>query len=215
MHFNLEEQEQLAELKAWWKQYGKWLLVIAVILALSYSGYVSWNWWQNRQAVTASKLYETLLQSAVKQDLPTTLRAAEDLQKQYSGTAYAGMAGLVTAQLANAAGDLGAAQKQLRWTMESAKSDAHRDLARSRLISILIDQGDFANAEKLADQSASKAFAPLMLERKGDVYLAQDRQDQAREQYQKAWDLLSKNAEAADEAKRLLRIKLEAVGGRS
>jgi len=125
MHFNLEEQEQLAELKAWWKQYGKWLLAIAVILALSYSGYVSWNWWQNRQAVAASKLYETLLQSAVKQDLPGTLRAAEDLQKGYSGTAYAGMAGLVTAQLANAAGDLGAAQKQLRWTMETAQSDAH------------------------------------------------------------------------------------------
>ena len=80
MHFNLDEQEQLAELKAWWKQYGKWLIAILILILLSYSSYTTWNWWQNRSSVAASKLYDTLLISAQKQDVPGVLRASKDLK---------------------------------------------------------------------------------------------------------------------------------------
>lgn len=125
MHFNLDEQEQLAELKAWWKQYGKWLIAILILILLSYSSYTSWNWWQNRSSVAASKLYDTLLISAQKQDVPGVLRASKDLQDQYSSTSYAGMAGLVAAQIANSSGDMGAAEQQLRWTMSKALSLIH------------------------------------------------------------------------------------------
>jgi predicted negative regulator of RcsB-dependent stress response len=214
MHFNLEEQEQLAEFKAWWKQYGKLLIAAAVAIALAYSAYVGYGWWQQRQAMGASKLYETLLLSAQKQDIPGTLRAANDLQDQFSSTSYAGMSALVAAQVANASGDMVGAEKNLRWSVENAKVDSHRDIARSRLVSLLIDKGDFAEAQKLAAGSVSKPFEALMLERRGDVELAQQKNPEARKFYQEAWDKLAKNPEAADEAKRLLKIKLDAVGGR-
>ena len=105
MHFNLEEQEQLAEFKAWWKQYGNWLIGGLIVILLSYSVYTGWGWWQNRQSQGASKLYDTLLVAAQKQDVPAVLRAADDLQQQFSSTSYAGMGGLVAAQIANASGD--------------------------------------------------------------------------------------------------------------
>jgi predicted negative regulator of RcsB-dependent stress response len=214
MHFNLEEQEQLAELKAWWKQYGKWLIAILILILLSYTSYTTWNWWQSRSSLAASKLYDTMLISAQKQDVPGVLRATKDIQEQFSSTSYAGMAGLVAAQVANSSGDMGAAEQQLRWTMSKASSDAHRDVARARLVSLLIDKPDFAEAEKVASTSVSKAFEPLLLERRGDVQLAQQKMAEARQFYQQAWDKLSKNPDAADEAKRLLKIKLDAVGGR-
>ncbi len=214
MHFNLEEQEQLAELKAWWKQYGKWLIAALIAILIAYLSFTGWNWWQNRVALGATKLYDTLLVSAQKQDVPGVLRAANDIQEQYGSSSYAGMAGLVAAQVANASGDMANAEKHLRKTMEDAKSHAHRDLARARLVSLLIDQAKFNDAEKIAAASVSDAFVPLMLERRGDVQLAQQKTLEARQFYQQAWDKLAKNPEAPDEAKRLLKIKLDAVGGR-
>lgn len=214
MHFNLEEQEQLAELKAWWKQYGKWLIAALIAILVAYLSFTAWNWWQNRLAQGATKLYDTLLVSAQRQDVPGVLRAASDIQDQYGSTSYAGMAGLVAAQVANASGDMANAEKQLRKTMEDAKSVAHRDLARARLVSLLIDQAKFADAEKIAAASVSDAFVSLILERRGDVQLAQQKTVEAKKFYQQAWDQLSKNPEAPDEAKRLLKIKLDAVGGR-
>jgi predicted negative regulator of RcsB-dependent stress response len=214
MHFNLEEQEQIAEIKAWWKKYGKWLLIVIAAGLLSYGSYATLNWWQLRQSQSASKLYDTLLVLAQKQDVPGTLRAANDIQDQYGSTSYAGMSGLVAAQIADSAGDMAAAEKNLRWTMDKAKSEAHGDLARVRLISLLIDKGDFTEAEKLAKASVSKAFMPLLLERRGDVQFAQQKNAEARKAYLEAWDLIEKNPEAADEAKRLLKVKLDAVGGR-
>ena len=213
MHFNLEEQEQLAEFKAWWKQYGKWLMVTAAVILLGYASYSGWGWWSNKQAENASKLYDTLLVSAQKQDVASVLRAATDIQDQFSSTSYAGMAGLVAAQIANAAGDMANTEKQLRWTADKAKSDAHADLAKVRLISLLIDKGDFVAAEKIAAESVSKSFKPLLIERRGDIQLAQQKNAEARKAYQEAWELLAKNPEAPDEAKRLLKVKLDAVGG--
>ena len=213
MHFNLEEQEQLAEFKAWWKQYGKWLMATAAVILLGYASYSGWGWWANKQSESASKLYDTLLVCAQKQDVASVLRAATDIQDQFSSTSYAGMAGLVAAQIANAAGDMANTEKQLRWTADKAKSDAHADLAKVRLISLLIDKGDFVAAEKIAAESVSKSFKPLLIERRGDIQLAQQKNAEARKAYQEAWELLAKNPEAPDEAKRLLKVKLDAVGG--
>lgn len=214
MHFNLEEQEQIAEIKAWWRKYGNWLLIVIAACLLSYGSYVTFNWWQLRQSQSASKLYDTLLVLAQKQDVSGTLRVANDIQHQYSSTSYAGMSGLVAAQIADSAGDMNSAELNLRWTMNKAKSEAHGDLARIRLIALVIDKGDFAEAEKLANVNVSKAFMPLLFERRGDIQLAQQKNSEARKAYLEAWDLIEKNPEAADEAKRLLKVKLDAVGGR-
>jgi predicted negative regulator of RcsB-dependent stress response len=215
MHFNLEEQEQLADFKAWWKRYGNWLLAIILVLAVSYISYAGYGWWNKKSSLGASKVYELVLTGAQKQDIPLILKATADLQDQFQSTSYAGMASLVAAQVTNAAGDLANSEKNLRWAVDKAKFDSHQDIARARLVSLLIDQDKFDEARKVAAASVSKPFEPLILERRGDVELAQQKNTEARKFYQQAWDLLLKNVDASDESKRLLKVKLDAVGGRS
>jgi predicted negative regulator of RcsB-dependent stress response len=215
MHFNLEEQEQLAEFKAWWKRFGKWILAPIVAVTVGYISYATYGWWNKKSSLGASKVYELVLTGAQKQDIPLILKATADLQDQFQSTSYAGMASLVAAQVTNAAGDLANSEKNLRWAVEKAKVDAHQDIARARLVSLLIDQDKFDEARKVAAASVSKPFEPLILERRGDVEFAQQKNAEARKFYQQGWDLLLKNADASDESKRLLKVKLDAVGGRS
>ena len=46
--YDLEEQEQISELKAWWAQNGKWITTLAVVAALASVGWQGWQWYQNR-----------------------------------------------------------------------------------------------------------------------------------------------------------------------
>ena len=48
-HLDLEEQEQLDELKTWWKVYGNLVTAIVVALALAVLAWQGWNWWQRQQ----------------------------------------------------------------------------------------------------------------------------------------------------------------------
>ena len=64
MALDLEEQEQLAELKAWWKQYGNLLINVATAAAVVFIAWFGWNWYQRSQAGQASTVYAVLLWAA-------------------------------------------------------------------------------------------------------------------------------------------------------
>ncbi|HJW56494.1 MAG TPA: tetratricopeptide repeat protein, partial [Burkholderiaceae bacterium] len=68
MAYDLEEQEQLASLKAWWNQFGNlvtWLLIIALA---GYAAWTGWNYYQRTQSVQAGQLYEELQKAAASKD---------------------------------------------------------------------------------------------------------------------------------------------------
>ena len=58
-----------------------------------------------------------------------------------------------------------------------------------------------------------QGFEALWLERRGDWYLAQKNMDDARKSYEAAWKQLNDVKEFPEEARRLLKVKLDAVGG--
>ncbi|MBJ7380066.1 MAG: tetratricopeptide repeat protein [Polynucleobacter sp.] len=218
MALDLEEQEQLANLKTFWHKYGKQIITVLVIILLGYSANMGWKWWKNSQANEASKLYETLLNSTVKNDLAQTYLAAEDLQKKFGSTAYAAMGSLVAARVASDANDSAKAQQFLRWTAKDAADDSYRAIAQMRLVSLLIDQGGDAamsEADQLLKTKPVNGFEALWLERRGDWYLTQQKISEARSSYQEAWKILLNNKEFPEEAKRLLKVKLDVVGGAS
>ena len=64
MAYNLEEQEQLESLKAFWNRYGNFIVTIVAVLALSIAGWRAWGWYQERQSTQASVVYEQLRQAA-------------------------------------------------------------------------------------------------------------------------------------------------------
>jgi len=151
MALDLEEQEQIANLKSFWNRFGKYIIGVVTVALFTYAAFSGWNWYQRSQAAEAAKLYETLLGTLTKNERDKTYLAADDLQKKFAGTAYAAMGSLVAAKIAADANDGAKAQIYLKWAANKASDDAYRALAQLRLVGLLIDQGtDFTMSE--ADQ---------------------------------------------------------------
>ena len=157
-----------------------------------------------------------MVSAIAKGDKEQTLRAADDLQKDYARTPYAPMSSLIAARIASDAGDSAKALEYLRWAAKNASNDGYLGLAKMRLVSQLIEQStekDMADADQILKEKAITGFNALWLERRGDWYLAQKKIDQAKASYQDAWKTLDQAKEFPEEARRLLKVKLDAVGG--
>ena len=216
MPLDLEEQEQLDQLKAFWQKYRNLITGVVTAALFAYATYSGYQWWRNSQALEASKLYETMVGAIAKGDKDQTLRAADDLQKDYARTPYAPMSSLIAARIAADAGDNAKALDYLRWVAKNASNDGYLALAKLRLVSQLIEQGsekDFAEADQILKDKPVAGFEALWLERRGDWYLAQKKNAEAKASYQDAWKALDQAKEFPEEARRLLKVKLDAVGG--
>ena len=216
MPLDLEEQEQLDQFKAFWQKYRNLITGVVTAALFAYAAYSGYQWWRNSQALEASKLYETMVTAIAKGDKEQTLRAADDLQKDYARTPYAPMSSLVAARIASDAGDNAKALDYLRWAAKNASNDGYLGLAKMRLVSQLIELGtekDFSEADQILKEKPITGFNALWLERRGDWYLAQKKMDQAKASYQDAWKTVDQVKEFPEEARRLLKVKLDAVGG--
>jgi len=216
MPLDLEEQEQLDQFKAFWQKYRNIITGVATAVLFAYAAYSGYQWWRNSQALEASKLYETMVSAITKGDKDQTLRASDDLQKNYGRTPYAAMSSLIAARIASDAGDSAKALDYLRWAAKNASNDGYLALAKLRLVTQLIELGsekDFAEADQVLKEKPIAGFEALWLERRGDWYLAQKKNVEAKTSYQEAWKKLDQAKEFPEEARRLLKVKLDAVGG--
>ena len=216
MPLDLEEQEQLDSLKAFWEKYRSLIMGVVTAVLFVFAAYNGWQWWKNSQATEAGKLYETMMGSIEKGNKEQSMQAADDLQKQFSGTSYAPMASLIAAKLAADAGDAAKSQAYLRWVSEKATNEGYQALGKLRLATALMDEGSaksLAEADAILKGKPTLGFEPLWLERRGDWYLVQGKNADARASYLQAWKLLEKSKEFPQEARSLLKVKLDAVGG--
>ena len=217
--YDLEEQEQISELKTWWKMYGN--LVTAVLLAVSAGavGWQAWNWYQRTQAAEASVIYAAVQKGAMERDPKRVREAAGELTEKYPGTAYAAMAALISARMQFDAGDLKTARAQLQWVADQARDRDLRDLGRLRLAHVLFDDKALDEALKLLADEPVPAFAARFGELKGDILLAQGKHAEAKVAYQAA---LAKQDAAEKDAgsqggretqyRDLLQLKLDSLG---
>ena len=216
MPLDLEEQEQLDSFKAFWEKYRSLIMGVLTAVLFVFAAYNGWQWWKNSQATEAGKLYETMMSSIEKGNKAQSMQAADDLQKQFAGTSYAPMASLIAAKLAADAGDAAKSQAYLRWVAEKAANDGYQALGKLRLATALMDEGgakSLAEADTILKGKPTLGFEPLWLERRGDWYLVQGKNADARTSYLQAWKLLEKSKEFPQEARSLLKVKLDAVGG--
>ena len=217
--YDLEEQEQISELKTWWKMYGN--MVTAVLLAVSAGvvGWQGWSWYQRTQAAEASVIYAAVQKGAVERDAKRVREAAGELTEKYPGTAYAAMAALTSARMQFDAGDLKTARAQLQWVADKARDRDLRDLGRLRLAHVLFDDKALDEALKLLADEPVPAFAARFGELKGDILVAQGKNAEAKAAYQAA---LAKQ-DAAEKAegnqggretqyRDLLQVKLDSLG---
>ncbi|MEO5353559.1 MAG: tetratricopeptide repeat protein [Magnetococcus sp. XQGC-1] len=209
MAYDLEEQEQLATLKAVWKQYGNLVTWIVIIALVGYAAWSQWNNYQNNQAGQASQLYEELLKSVSDKDASKILRTTTDLKEKFPSTAYAPMGAFVTAKAFFDSGDLKSAKSQLQWIIDSGKSDEYKALAKLRLAGLLLDDKSYDDALKQLTGEFPAELQVQVEDRKGDVYVALGKVTEARKSYQAAIDKMTDK----DPIKQLVQLKLDAIGG--
>jgi len=140
MALDLEEQEQVAELKAWWQQHGRLITAVIVAAALGFSGWQGWRLYQQSQAANAAGLYDTLARAAEAGDGKAMRDAGGTLIESYPRTLYASMGALVAARFHFDRNDLKSAKVQLQWVLDHTPSEEMRDLARLRLAAVLLDE---------------------------------------------------------------------------
>lgn len=209
MAYDLEEQEQLATLKAWWARYGNlvtWLL--AAVLA-AYAGWSAWKYYQRDQAAKGAVLYEEIVKAAEAKDAEKLNRATADMKDRFGGTLYAPMGALLAAKNAFDQGDLKNAKAQLQWVVDSGRGEEFKSLARIRLAGILLDEKAYDEGLKVLAADFPEQFAALVADRRGDLLVAQDKIDEARTAYQTALD----KTEIKNPARQLIQLKLDAIGG--
>ncbi len=208
---DLQEQEQIDQLKAFWNQYGNlitWTLTLALAGFAAWNG---WNWWQREQSVKASALYDELDRVAQAGDAERVARAFGDLRQRFPRTLQAQQGALLAAKVQADKGQADAALATLAWVADNAGEEEYRIVARLRAAGLLMDKKQYDEALKQLDaaaQAKAREFDALIADRRGDVLAAQGKPAEAVAAYKKAWDAL----DAKLEYRRLVDAKLTALG---
>lgn len=208
MAYDLEEQEQLESLKAWWNQYGNVITWVLIAGLLAFAAWGGWNYWKRTQARDAALLYEQVTKAADARDADRVKRAATDLESKFGGSAYGPMSALVAAKTLYDAGDLAGAKAQLQWAIDHGDGE-YAHLARVRLAGVLLDEKAYDQGLALLKEDPPAPFVALYADRRGDLLAAQDKRDGARTAYRLALDKLG----AGDAGMRqVIQFKLDALG---
>lgn len=206
--FDLQEQEQIAEFKAWWAQWGKLLIAAVVAVVVGYFGRYGWNAYQKSQADEAAAAYAKVETAFKAKDAAKTRAAADEMSKDRSGHALTARAMLLAAKLAFDGNDLAGARSALEWVIANAKEDEVADIASLRLSAVLLDQKQFDAALKAVETPRQEGFKATFADARGDVLAEKGDKAGARKAYQDAVAKLEKDAPA----RQMIEVKLSALG---
>ena len=181
--YDLEEQEKLDDLKAWWEQNSKYVSAAVVVVALIVIGVQGWRWYQRTQAEQASVLYQAVSQAARSNDAAKAKEPASQIVDRFSGTAYAPRAALLYAKLLYDAGDKAGARAQLQWVVDHASEDELKTIARFRLAQAMLDEKQYDDALKTLDVTTDDAFAGVFADLKGDILASAGKNAEAKAAY--------------------------------
>lgn len=207
MAYDLEEQEQLDELRVWWNKNGNLVTWIVLVVAIGYAGFQGWKFYEQKQTVEASSKFETLRELGPKDDKAIQAISGELIEK-YASTPYAGRAAIAAARTNLNAKDVKSAKAQLEWASKNAKEDAVKAIALLQLAALQYDQKDYDAALKTLQEKHDAGFDGLFADLKGDVLVAQNKKDEAKTAYTEALSKL----DAEGQYFQFTQHKLEALG---
>lgn len=208
MAFDLEEQEQLAELKAWWKDHGTYVVLAIAACAVALAGYQGWRHYRHSQAAAAAALYAQLDEADRARDRNKVRDLAAQLAGNYGSTPYGALGAMAAARVSFESGDLADAKTRLAWALEHAREDAVKDVARLRLAAVLLDEKNYPEALKTLDSKPPDAMAGLYADLRGDILVAMGNHAEARNAYQLALD----KSEGGSPYRATVQLKLDALG---
>ncbi len=182
------EEQQVENLKKWWRENGRMAFIGVVLGLAAFFGWMYWQKHQKNQALQASALYNQLIKAVAENKKDSAAELAERIQSQFVGTDYAAFSHLFLAKLAVQKNDLPAARQWLERQMaHDNKELAH--IARIRLVRLMLHNKEYEQGLKVINQvdAADLAgFSAVYDELTGDLYAALGRLDLARTAYQNA-----------------------------
>jgi predicted negative regulator of RcsB-dependent stress response len=205
---DLEEQEQLDQIKHFWKTYGNLISWLLMAILCSYAAWNGYQYWARSQATKAAALYDEVERAAASGDLARVERSLADMKDKFGTTQFAQQSALLAAKMLQSQGKIDAARDALSWVANGASDKAYRDIARLRLAALQLDTKAYDDALKQLSQDFTPAMVGLAADLRGDVLQAKGQSAQAVAAYQQAWQKL---AETPD-YRRLVQAKLNALG---
>lgn len=183
--YSLEEQEQLASLKAFWAKYGNFILTVLILVFGAFAINNGWKWWQSSQSLEAVAAYEKLEAAVAQGDIALVGDIQKTLVDEHSGTSYAARGSLLASKALFDEGKIEEAKTSLQWVANEAKLDEYAATARLMLAGIQLEEGDFTAAKGTLDKTYA-GFEGLFHDRLGDIALAENDPATARTQYEAA-----------------------------
>ncbi len=184
-HYDLEEQEQLAALKAWWQTYGNGVCAFVLLLALSVLGWNSFSWYQYKKANEAALVYQQFNVALSAKDSARITALAGELIEKYPTQTYATLAALEAGAFSWGNKDPKTAEQQLKWASEKGTSNL-KDVARLRLSNFYLDEKNWQAALNAVKTPQSPRFLPTFLDLQGDIYWAWGKTEEALKTWEKA-----------------------------
>lgn len=182
--YDLEEQEKIDSIKAWWKAQGTLILILIAAFVVGIAGVQAWNYYQKQKTEQAAELYDNVLKAQGSGDAKKIGDAARLLMEGFPSSGYASRAALISAQASFDTGDLQNTKSRLQWTLDNSKEDELKDLVRLRLAGVLLDEKKYGEAVGLLETKHGESFDGLYADLKGDILSAMGKPADARAAYQ-------------------------------
>lgn len=205
---DLQEQEQLDELKAFWNKYGNLITGLLIVVFGAYAAWNGWQWYQRDQGVKAGAMFEELDRAAVAGDAERSGRIFADLRERYPRSTFAAQGALLAARVQFERGQADAARASLQWLAENGREDEARTVARLRLAALQGEARQYDEALKTLEGAKAAGFEALVADRRGDLLAAQGKPAEARTAYEAAYAAMSDQVAY----RRLIEAKLTAMG---
>lgn len=208
MAAHLEEQQELDNFKYFWKSTGRWLFALLIAAALGYLGYTMYKSHKVSQSQEAAEVLAKIVDKMQAKASQAEVNAElANLQQNYSDSIAAAQATLMAAATEYDARRYDVAEGHLNWVLQNQKAPLVQALAAQRLGIVLLQQKKYDAAINALNTQVEADFEPLMLETKGDVYVAQNKTKEAVQSYEAA---LSKMPQTAV-GRELLQMKIDSL----
>lgn len=205
---DLQEQEQLEALKAWWNDNSNWVLGALLVAFIAIGGWRGWQYYHNQQATEAATLYQQVIEQVASNDPKRVNDAAAAVIDKFASTAYAARAALLAAQVNEQGKDMAHAKTQLQWVIDHSSEATLKDVARLRLAAMLLDEKNYADALKQLEAKHPESFDGLYSDLRGDVLNAQGKAAEAMSAYKLAYEKF----DAQSMYRNLIQMKIDALG---
>jgi predicted negative regulator of RcsB-dependent stress response len=207
--YDLEEQEKVDALKAWWRENRRLVMAFIVVAAIASASVTGWKSWKQHQAELAADAFAQFQKELAQADPNKVLSAANTIEQSYPGSAYAARAGLSAAQRLYSLGKTTEAKTQYEWVIQHSEEPALQSLAHIRLAGLLADDKKYTEATALLDKGIDAAFLGMASDLRGDILLAQGKTTEARDAYRTALTSFEGN----HPLRQVVQLKADALGG--